>query len=87
MFNFTSLLNMASQALASKIVSSDEMYTQWQNFCTKMGMPSTSRAEFDNLVSTFNSKNQNDKMNQLTAGLNSNLMQKFLSGFINNQKL
>ena len=86
MFNLNSIMQMASQALMSKLTSSDQLYTQWQNFCTKMGIPSTSRAEFDNLISQFNSTDQNAKMSQLTNGLNSNLMQKFLSGFMNGPK-
>lgn len=41
---------MASQAMLKKLISSDSMYSQWNTFCRKWGLPQTSRAEFDNLV-------------------------------------
>lgn len=82
MFNFQSLLTMASQAMINKLVSSDAMFTQWQNFCTKMGIPSTSRAEFDNLISQFNSTSADSKMSQLQNGMNSQMLQKFLGNFM-----
>lgn len=64
MFNIQNLINMASQAMLRKLVSSDAMYQQWCAFSKKMGIPATSRAEFDSLVSQFNSTDANAKMLQ-----------------------
>lgn len=54
MFNFQNLVAMASQAMMKKMLASDEMYKQWQAFSKKLGLPQTSRAEFDSLVNSFN---------------------------------
>lgn len=80
MFNFQNLVAMASQAMLKKMVASDEMYQQWCNFSKKMGIPQTSRAEFDSLVSQFNSTDANTKMNQL--GSSPDMLQKFLGNFM-----
>lgn len=66
MFNFQNLIAMASQAMMKKLVSSDAMYQQWQAFSRKWGLPETSRAEFDTLVSKFNNTDPGAKMNQLS---------------------
>lgn len=44
MFNLQSLVAMASQAMLKKLISSDSMYSQWNTFCRKWGLPQTSRA-------------------------------------------
>lgn len=62
MFNLQSLVAMASQAMLKKLISSDSMYSQWNTFCKKWGLPQTSRAEFDNLVSQFNSTPADQKI-------------------------
>ena len=67
MFNFQNLIAMASQAMMKKLVSSDAMYQQWQAFSRKWGLPETSRAEFDTLVSKFNNTDPGAKMNQLSS--------------------
>lgn len=58
MFNLQSLVAMASQAMLKKLISSDSMYSQWNTFCKKWGLPQTSRAEFDNLTSFYPSFRQ-----------------------------
>ena len=42
MFNLQSLVAMASQAMLKKLISSDSMYSQWNTFCKKWGLPQTS---------------------------------------------
>lgn len=78
MFNLQSLVAMASQAMLKKLISSDSMYSQWNTFCKKWGLPQTSRAEFDNLVSQFNSTPADQKMAQL-QNANPEAFQKFLA--------
>jgi hypothetical protein len=39
MFNLQSLVAMASQAMLKKLISSDSMYSQWNTFCKKWGLP------------------------------------------------
>lgn len=80
MFNIQNLINMASQAMLHKLVSSDTMYQQWCAFSKKMGIPTTSRAEFDSLVNQFNSTDANAKMTQL--GSSPDLLQKFLGNMM-----
>lgn len=65
MFNIQNLMQMFSQAMVQKLVGSDALFTQWQNFTKKMGLPSTSRAEFDSLINQFNNTDANTKMNTL----------------------
>lgn len=80
MFNFQNLITLASQAMLRKLVASDEIYKQWCAFSKKMGIPQTSRAEFDSLVSQFNSTDVNSKMTQL--GSSPEMLQKFLGNFM-----
>lgn len=77
MFNFQALIQYASQAMLKKMVASDTMYEQWKAFSQKWGLPQTSRAEFDTLVSQFNNTDPQSKMNQL-SNVDPNLLQKFL---------
>lgn len=63
MFNFQNLVAMASQAMMKKMLASDEMYKQWQAFSKKLGLPQTSRAEFDSLVNSFNNTDPQAKWN------------------------
>lgn len=67
MFNLQSLVAMASQAMLKS---------------KKWGLPQTSRAEFDNLVSQFNSTPADQKMAQL-QNANPEAFQKFLGGMLN----
>lgn len=80
MFNIQSLVNMASQAMLRKLVSSDAMYQQWCAFSKKMGIPATSRAEFDSLVSQFNSTDADAKMTQLSSS--PDMLQKILGNMM-----
>lgn len=80
MFNFQSLISMASQAMLKKLIVSDDMYKQWCAFSKKMGIPQTSRAEFDSLVNQFNNTDANAKMNQL--GSSPDMLQKFLGNMM-----
>lgn len=81
MFNPQALLQMATQALMKRLVSSDAMFKQWQAFSKKMGIPETSRAEFDSLVNQFNSTDSNAKMSQLQNG-NPELLQKLMGSMM-----
>lgn len=80
MFNIQSLVNMASQAMLNKLVSSNAMYQQWCAFSKKLGIPATSRAEFDSLVNQFNSTDVNAKMSQL--GSSPEVIQKILGNMM-----
>ena len=80
MFNFQSLISMASQAMLKKLIASDDMYKQWCAFSRKMGIPQTSGAEFDSLVNQFNNTDANAKMNQL--GSSPDMLQKFLGNMM-----
>lgn len=82
MFNLQSLVAMASQAMLKKLISLDSMYSQWNTFCKKWGLPQTSRAEFDSLVNQFNSTPADQKMAQL-QNANPEAFQKFLGGMLN----
>lgn len=77
MFNFQALVQYASQAMLKKLVASDAMYEQWKVFSQKWGLPQTSRAEFDTLVSQFNNTDPQAKLNQL-SNVNASVIQKFL---------
>lgn len=81
MFNLQSIAQMATQALLRKLVSSDEMFNQWQAFSKKMGIPQTSRAEFDSLVNQFNSTDSNTKMSQL-QNANPAMLQKLMDSMM-----
>lgn len=77
MFNFQALVQYASQAMLKKLVTSDAMYEQWKVFSQKWGLPQTSRAEFDTLVSQFNNTDPQAKLNQL-SNVDAAVIQKFL---------
>lgn len=81
MFNFQNLVAMTSQAMMKKMLASDEMYKQWQAFSKKLGLPQTSRAEFDSLVNSFNNTDPQAKLNQL-GSINPEQLQKFLGNFM-----
>lgn len=85
MFNFQNLVVMASQAMMKKMLASDEMYKQWQAFSKKLGLPQTSRAEFDSLVNSFNNTDPQAKLNQL-GSINPEQLQKFLYYVLNMER-
>lgn len=65
MFNLSSLIMTAAQAMTRKFVASDSMFQQYKQFCSQLGMPEPSRAEFDSFVGMFNSTSPEEKMKQL----------------------
>ena len=65
MFNFQGLMQMAAQAMMKRLVANDDLFKQWQQFSQQWGVRQTSRADFDNLVSRFNSTDAQAKMKQL----------------------
>lgn len=67
MFNLSNLMASAAQAMAKRIASSDSMFQQYKSFCSQLGMPEPSRAEFDQFVGMFNTTSPEDKMRQLQA--------------------